>query len=80
MEKRVGELISEARSRDARRPVLRGTAIPGNAWDDYGEAITAFRKMLASVPRGMTLLAELRNRIPKAMNSPLRPGESLGPS
>jgi len=70
MEKRMEEMIAEARSRDARRPVLQGTATPGNAWDDYGEAVTTFRKLLASVPRGMTLLAELRNRIPKAMNSP----------
>src|SRR5882672_10474046 len=70
MEKRMEEMIAEARSRDARRPVLQGTAIPGNAWDDYGEAVTTFRKLLASVPRGMSLLVEIRNRIPKAMNSP----------
>jgi hypothetical protein len=70
MDKRVGELISEARSRDARRPILEGTSIPGNAWDDYAGAVTNCRKVLTSVPRGMAIVAELRNRIPQAMNSP----------
>ena len=35
LEKRVPELIAEARGREARRPVLRGEAMPGNAWTDY---------------------------------------------
>src|SRR4051812_37419354 len=70
MEKRVGELSAEARSRDARRPVLQGTAIPGNAWDHYAEAVANCKKVLESVPRGMAIVAELRNRVPKTMNSP----------
>lgn len=35
MERSVEEWIVEAKSRDARRPVLQGDPIPGNAWDDY---------------------------------------------
>src|SRR5262245_25182189 len=29
----------ELRARDSRRPVLRGDALPGNAWDDYETAL-----------------------------------------
>ncbi len=38
MEKRTHDLIEEARARPAARPVLRGTAEPGNAWTDYEAA------------------------------------------
>src|SRR5215204_4432878 len=34
------ERAERERARDPRRPVLRGTAEPGNAWDDYELAIT----------------------------------------
>lgn len=33
------ERIRKAESRDASRPVLRGTALSGNAWDDYSKAL-----------------------------------------
>lgn len=39
MERRVKELKEEAESRNGPRPVLRGTPVPGNAWDDYLRAI-----------------------------------------
>jgi hypothetical protein len=31
----------EARARDPRRPVLRGVAVEGNAWDDYNQALAS---------------------------------------
>jgi hypothetical protein len=31
----LADLAREARARDGRRPVLRGSPLPGNAWDDY---------------------------------------------
>lgn len=45
MERRVQELLLEAKARDARRPVLRGEAVPGNAWDDYGLALAEIKKI-----------------------------------
>ena len=36
---RVTKLKAEARSRNIPRSVLRGKAIPGNAWDDYNIAL-----------------------------------------
>ncbi|HUR38913.1 MAG TPA: hypothetical protein VM222_05445 [Planctomycetota bacterium] len=33
------------RARDPRRPVLRGTGEPGNAWDDYAIAIAELKKV-----------------------------------
>ena len=35
MRRLLEEMAREARARDARRPVLRGQAQEGNAWDDY---------------------------------------------
>lgn len=43
LEKRVPLLIAEARARDARRPVLRGEAVPGSAWADYDQALKAIK-------------------------------------
>ena len=39
MKNRVATLKLEAQSRNMSRPVLRGKAIPGNAWDEYNVAI-----------------------------------------
>lgn len=39
MERSVQEGIAEAEARDARRPVLDGVPVPGNAWDDYELAL-----------------------------------------
>lgn len=44
MEKSVQEWISEAKARDARRPVLQGDGVPGNAWEDYEIALQDVRK------------------------------------
>src|SRR5207302_7499957 len=33
------DVAKEVRSRDSRRPVLRGAAVEGNAWDDYRIAL-----------------------------------------
>jgi hypothetical protein len=35
MEEQLAVLAREARARETSRPVLRGTPVPGNAWDDY---------------------------------------------
>ena len=40
MRNRVATLKQEARSRNVSRPVLRGKATPGNAWDEYNVAIS----------------------------------------
>jgi hypothetical protein len=39
MERRVVELRQDAEARHGIRPVLRGTPVPGNAWDDYLKAL-----------------------------------------
>jgi len=39
MKNRVATLKQEAQSRNLSRPVLRGKATPGNAWDEYNVAI-----------------------------------------
>ena len=41
LERRVDQLRAELEARGGPRPVLRGTPIPGNAWDDYLPAIEA---------------------------------------
>ncbi|HEX7901717.1 MAG TPA: hypothetical protein VF950_28415 [Planctomycetota bacterium] len=43
LSEKVPQLILEARGREARRPVLRGEAVPGNAWDDYNQALAAIK-------------------------------------
>lgn len=48
LEKRVPELIAEARARDPRRPVLRGEAVPGSAWTDYNPALAAIKGLKSS--------------------------------
>jgi len=39
MEDRVCALVAESRGRTFTRSVLRGTAIPGDAWEEYGMAL-----------------------------------------
>src|SRR5262245_21198327 len=39
MRRRIDTLKDEARSRNISRPVLRGEARPGNAWDEYNNAL-----------------------------------------
>lgn len=43
LQKRIPELVAEARARDPRRPVLRGEAVPGNAWADYSPALAPLK-------------------------------------
>jgi hypothetical protein len=45
MLKRRDERINEAKARNPARPVLRGTALPGNAWDDYLNAMGELAKV-----------------------------------
>lgn len=40
MEQRTRELMEQADRRKSARPVIRGAPIPGNAWDDYGAAVS----------------------------------------
>jgi len=49
------------RARDAHRPVLRGTAVPGNAWDDYRLVVAELQKL-----PGKGKLSELVQRAPNA--------------
>src|SRR5882672_3964023 len=37
-------MAAEWRARDAVRPVLRGAAEPGNAWDDYNPSLNEIKK------------------------------------
>lgn len=45
MEARVAELLQRARSRPTARPVLRGQAVPGSAWEEYGKALSGAKAM-----------------------------------
>lgn len=38
MDARIDALLEEARADSPARPMLRGEALPGNAWDEYGKA------------------------------------------
>ncbi len=60
LQQRVPVLIAEARAREKRRPVLRGEALPGNAWDDYAQALAAITGLKTHE------LREFVNRTPKA--------------
>jgi hypothetical protein len=53
--------VEQEKRRDPRRPVLRGTAEPGNAWDDYAAAVTG----IVNVPSN-TKLGLLVDRSPGA--------------
>jgi hypothetical protein len=53
--------LAEVRGSDARRPILRGAAEPGNAWDDYALAEAEVQKF-GHAQR----LGELVDRSPKA--------------
>ncbi len=59
---RTRRLREEAAARPAARPVLRGEATDGNAWDDYGAALETLQ---ASARDAMTL-QEILNRGPRA--------------
>jgi hypothetical protein len=58
MEKRVGELIEISRSASSARPVLRGSAQPGNSWEYYEPALAGFRRAFDSTPGLSTLLSD----------------------
>src|SRR6185369_6263372 len=60
MEQSVHELRSISDQRNGPRPVLRGTAVPGNAWDDYSPALVTARGMPTAV------LGQYVTRGPKA--------------
>ena len=44
------KVARETRARDSRRPVLRGEALPGNAWDDYREGLASLPSWKVLVP------------------------------
>jgi len=46
------QTAADLRSRPAERPVLRGTAVPGNAWDDYEEGLRSLPSQQALYPAG----------------------------
>ena len=48
LEARVPVLIAEARARDPRRPPRSGEAVPGNAWTEYSQALTAIKALNAA--------------------------------
>lgn len=58
MERRVQEMKAEHKARIAPRPVLRGVATPGNAWDTYLPAINK----LKGIGRGTITLFEYVSR------------------
>ncbi|HVR83879.1 MAG TPA: hypothetical protein VMU54_06170 [Planctomycetota bacterium] len=60
MQRSVEELRSQCDLRNGPRPVLRGTAVPGNAWEDYSPALATMK----SAPTGV--LGEYVTRSPKA--------------
>jgi hypothetical protein len=39
------KVAQEVRARDSRRPVLRGEAVPGNAWDDYAKGLALLKPL-----------------------------------
>src|SRR5262245_1804836 len=43
--KRVTEAVNEARARDPRRPVMRGKAVPGSAWQEYEQGLAVARSI-----------------------------------
>jgi hypothetical protein len=43
MDAKTKAMAAAWKARPAERPVLRGTAEPGNAWDDYNPALTAIK-------------------------------------
>jgi len=49
MEKSIQEVHALSSARNGPRPVLRGTAVPGCAWDDYSPALTSTRGAPTSV-------------------------------
>jgi hypothetical protein len=60
MERSVQELRTLSDLRNGPRPVLRGTAVPGNAWEDYSPALASMK----GAP--MSVLGEYVTRGPKA--------------
>jgi hypothetical protein len=60
MQQSLQELRSMSDLRNGPRPVLRGTAVPGNAWEDYSPALTIMKSAPTSV------LRESVDRTPKA--------------
>jgi len=45
---RVNEAVAEAKARDPRRPLLRGEAVPGNAWTEYRQGLTLVERAKVS--------------------------------
>jgi hypothetical protein len=69
MERKVRELMAETRSREMARPPLRGTAVAGNAWDEYQ---IAFNEL--SVLKGQdSILGDFVSRTSKADRSKAEP-------
>ncbi len=59
--RRVEALIRAAEARIADRPVLRGEALPGNAWENYDLALAEVRKITSRAP-----ISDLVNRNARA--------------
>lgn len=60
MEKSIQELLAQSNLRNGPRPVLRDTAVPGSAWDEYTPTLLTMK----GVP--MAVLGEYVSRGPKA--------------
>jgi len=62
MEASLREMQAVTAARDAARPVLRGTAVPGNAWADYGAMLTEMEGLKAD----RSVIGEFVSKGPKA--------------
>lgn len=60
MEQSIQELLAQSNLRNGPRPVLRGTAVPGSAWDEYTPALLTMKGAPVAV------LGEYVTRGPKA--------------
>lgn len=71
MTKRTRELLEEAKSRDSRRPVLRGEATAGNAWDDYALALAEMGRIKVKKDAFANFLRGMRNAEPELVRERL---------
>jgi len=74
MEQLVRQLHAETLARDGSRPSLHGDPIPGNAWTDYGPALTEVRKLNKSQREIIDndYFAKLPNEDPSRIRSLIR--------
>jgi hypothetical protein len=58
------QVAREVRGRDSKRPVLRGEAVPGNAWEDYEKALASLPSWKVLAP--VTEFVEQRPKVDRA--------------